>query len=322
MDTVSLNRLTALLAAVVIVTACEGPQQVAMPALKPHHSGLSMSPSHSTLRNEAPRKQPLVYATGGCNGVCVFSYASGKLVGSLSIAGGVGGDCSDSAGNVFITNEHKVLEYAHGASTPSAILSIPGGQDSLACAIDPLTENLAIVMADGNTNVAVFPNAQGSPIFYNSHLSSVACGYDDAGDLFVSGAGESNGISVLASGASDFSVLSVNGALGNPGQMQWDGKYITYEGLSHRHIKVSRLRISGSSATVAGITRFSGAMQNAQLSWIFNGRILIPYAIRGLNTSRVGLWAYPKGGAELRKMGSFFGSKNAIFRGVTVSVPA
>jgi hypothetical protein len=262
----------------------------------------------------------LIYATGGCGGTCVFSYPKGELVGSLSLTGAVRGDCSDSAGDVFITNDYQVLEYAHGATSPSQTLSVPGGQAS-GCAIDPVTGNLAVVVNDGDKNIAIYPDAQGTPALYSSHLTSVACGYDNAANLFVSGVGRSaNAISELPNGASDFSVLSVGGELGNPGQVQWDGKYITYEGLSHRHIKVSRLTISASSATIVGTTRFGGAIQNAYLSWIFGDEILIPYSIRGFNTHQIGLWGYPKGGKQLSKMQPFSNSKLAIFRGVTVSV--
>ena len=262
----------------------------------------------------------LIYATGGCGGACVFSYPKGELVGSLSLTGAVRGDCSDSAGDVFITNDYQVLEYAHGATSPSQTLSVPGGQAS-GCAIDPVTGNLAVVVNDGDKNIAIYPDAQGTPALYSSHLTSVACGYDNAANLFVSGVGPSaNGISELPNGASDFSVLSVGRDLGNPGQVQWDGKYITYEGLSHRRIKVSRLKVSASSATIVGTTRFRGPIQNAYLSWIFGDDILIPYAIRGLNTNRIGLWAYPKGGKQLSKLQGVSNSKFTIFRGVTVSV--
>jgi hypothetical protein len=260
----------------------------------------------------------LIYATGGCDAVCVFSYPKGELVGSLSLTGAVRGDCSDSAGDVFITNDYQVLEYAHGATSPSQTLSVPGGQAS-GCAIDPVTGNLAVVVNDGDKNIAIYPDAQGTPALYSSHLTSVACGYDNAANLFVSGVGPStNAISELPDGASDFSVLSVGRDLGNPGQVQWDGKYIAYEGLTHRHIKVSRLKVSASSATIVGTTRF-GPIQNAYLSWIFGDEILIPY-FRGLKTNQIGLWAYPKGGKQLSKMQGVSNSKFTIFRGVTVSV--
>ena len=38
------------------------------------------------------KNEDLIYATGGCGGVCVLSSPGGKLIGSLSIGGNVDGD--------------------------------------------------------------------------------------------------------------------------------------------------------------------------------------------------------------------------------------
>jgi hypothetical protein len=307
--------------AAALLAGCGGSQTpIGAPGAMPLTSAATHADrGKSWIKPGASSAAALIYATGGCGGTCVFSYPMGELVGSLSLTGAVRGDCSDSAGDVFITNDYQVLEYAHGATSPSQTLSVPGGQAS-GCAIDPVTGNLAVVVNDGDKNIAIYPDAQGTPALYSSHLTSVACGYDNAANLFVSGVGPSaNAISELPSGGSDFAVLSVGGDLGNPGQVQWDGKYITYEGLTHRRIKVSRLNVSASSATIVGTTRFGGPIQNAYLSWIFGDEILIPY-LRGLKTNQIGLWAYPKGGKQLKKMQGVSNSKFAIFRGVTVSV--
>jgi hypothetical protein len=264
----------------------------------------------------------LVYATGGCGGACVLSYPQGKIVGSIIIDGGVWGDCSDSAGNVFVTNNNQVLEYAHGGTTPVATLSLPG-IEATGCAVDPMTGNLAVVFVGGSVNVAIFPDAQGTPAVYSSHLTSVSCGYDNASNLFVSGVGRSeSGISELPNGATDFSVLAVKGkgSLGNPGQVQWDGTYMTYEGSTQSDIKVSRIEISGSTARVLGTTHFKGKLRDAFQSWIYANRILIPYATGGFNSKIIGLWAYPKGGKLTAKFGHFPDSKSWSFKGVTLSV--
>jgi hypothetical protein len=112
----------------------------------------------------------------------------------------------------------------------------------------------------------------------------------------------------------------VSGKLGNPGQVQWDGKYVTYEGRSPGSIKISRLQISGSTATVVGTTRFRGELHNALQSWIAGNRILVPYSTRGQLTNKIGVWAYPQGGKILSKFRA--GSKFAKFRGVTLSFPS
>jgi hypothetical protein len=263
----------------------------------------------------------LLYATGGCGGTCVISYPQGQIVGSIAISGGVWGDCSDSAGDVFVTNDSQLLEYAHGGTTPVATLSLPGSQ-ATGCAIDPSTGNLAVVFVGGSVNVAVFPDAAGTPALYDSHLTSAYCGYDNASNLFVSGVGRNEGgISELPNGASDFSVLAVKGkgSLGNPGQVQWDGTYMTYEGSTQSDIKVSRIEISGSTAKVIGTTHFKGKLRNAYQSWIYANQILIPYSTGGFKTRKIGVWAYPKGGKLIGRFGHFPDSKSWTFRGVAVS---
>ena len=262
----------------------------------------------------------LVYATGGCGGVCVVSYLGGKLVDSISVSGEVGGDCSDSTGNVFVTNKTQVFEYAHGGTSPIATLTVPG-DDAAACSIDPGTGNLAVVFSGSGANVAIFPDATGTPTTYESHIVSYYCGYDSAGNLFVSGLnGHLAGLSELPVGESTFSVLSINGSFDGFGQVQWDGKYVTVEGRNTGAIEVSRLQISGSTATVVGETRFKGKLRNAFQSWIYGNRILIPYSSGGQKVNKISAWAYPKGGKSVTNFGQFGQTKWARFAGVTVSV--
>src|SRR5579871_1564056 len=44
----------------------------------------------------------LIYAEGGCGGVCILSYPGGKAVGNIADSNVSGGDCSDRNGNVYI----------------------------------------------------------------------------------------------------------------------------------------------------------------------------------------------------------------------------
>jgi hypothetical protein len=261
----------------------------------------------------------LIYATGGCGGVCVLSYPDGQLVGKLSMGYAVNGACSDSVGNVFITNGSEVLEYAHGDSNPIQTLNLPG-TSAMGCSVDSKTGNLAVVFSGSGANVAIFPQAQGTPTLYETSITSFYCGYDNDGNLFVSGyvSGATPGIAELRYGTKGFSLLSIVGRLGNPGQMQWDGKHMTYESDSRKSLAVSRLRISGSRASVISTTHFKGSIVYALQSWIFGNVILIPYSIHQLRTNRIGVWNYPEGGKAITKL--FADSKAYEFRGVTLSV--
>lgn len=306
----------------VVLSGCGGSQsQVARFGALP---GTATADTHAQeparSRTLPASSNALIYATGGCGGVCVLSYPEGQLLDSITL-GGTLGDCSDSSGNVFVTHENEVLEYAHGGTTPIASLSVPG-TFAMACSVDDTTGNLAVVFSGtGSNNIAIFPDAQGTPTLYDSHLTSVYCGYDDAGNLFVSGGGaKRNGLSELQSGATKFLVLSLKGQLGNPGQVQWDGTYITYEQTTPSDIKLSRLLVSGSSVKIVSTTRFKGRLRNANQSWIYGNMILIPYAAGGMKFRTIGLWKYPNGGKPIAKFGHFPDSKAWRFQGVTVSV--
>ena len=237
---------------------------------------LSQSTTAPSLASPSALKMPgssgdLVYATGACGGTCVFSYPGGKLVGTLGAGGNGAYACSDSAGNVFITHESTVTEYAHGATSPSQTLSLSGGL-ATGCSVDPTTGNLAVVFEGSGGDVAIFPHAQGTPSLYNSHIESLFCGYDNAGNLFVNGYdGQQFALSELPIGSGTFSELALDQSVGGPPvQIQWDGKHMTWE--SGQPVKLSRLSISGSTASIVSRTRVdikrrAEQSEVARLSW-------------------------------------------------------
>src|SRR5579862_8586028 len=243
----------------------------------------------------------LIYATGGCGGTCVLSYPQGKVVAQLSQYGGA--PCSDAAGNVFIPTVGQVVEYQHGGTTPIATLSLPSkSAGTYNCSVDPNTNNLAVTsLADSGLYVAVFANESGTPTLYSPRIDGVYCGYDNAGNLFGSG-NTSKGfpaISELARGQSTFTPLSINGSLGAAaGQVQWDGSYITWQGraIDREPASISRLTISGSTATVVSTTSLKGKVNRSTLSWIYSGRVLMPYSTSRVRFSKIAIWPYPQGG--------------------------
>lgn len=272
-------------------------------------------PSKAFLRASSGN---LIYATGGCSGTCVLSYDTGNVVGTLSTGGN--GICSDKDGNVFITNNNVVVEYSHGGSEPVATLNLPG-YDAGGCSIDSVTGNLAVVFIGTNNDIAVFPNAQGTPTLYTSGLESLYCGYDATGDLFVSGYdGQQPGLSELGSGSSSFKTLSISGSVGTPGQVQWDGRFMAYEGVDRRSPRISRLIVSGSTARVVRTIYIRGINGTAYQSWIYGGRILVPYSNRGSAAKNANIWKYPKGGKPITALD--FGSyrPDLHLQGITVSV--
>jgi hypothetical protein len=291
---------------------------------------ISQSPSAGALSQPVSRTHavsqdkngPLVYAAGDGH-TYVLTYPGGKLVGS--IAYGAFDACSDAQGDVFLTVDAGVLEFAHGATEPTQTLSVPGS--SIGCAIDPTTGNLAVTfsLASG-ADVAVFNGAQGQPTLYYVTPNPFYCGYDKYGNLFVdyNVNGSSIGLSELPNGGSAFSPVSLSPTLlSTPGRIQWDGSYITLEtGVAEHHpshsLRINRLAVSGSSATIISATTFKDIRRVSQLSWIYGDRVIVPYGNAGIGSPDINYWNYPKGGNAARLLKHPAG-KRATINAVTIS---
>lgn len=268
------------------------------------------------------KSQDLLYATGGCLGTCVFAYPSGALVGSLGVGGDGGGDCADANGNVYIADNAQIFEYAHGGTKPLLTLTVPGTR-ATGCSVDPSTASLAVVFAGTTGDIAIFPQGSTAPALYTSGVDAAYCGYNEQGDLFVDGFGTGNvsALAVLRSGSSGFTNIALKSALGLPGQVQWDGSYMTYESVTKGDVSISRLDIDGSSASVVGTTTFNMTAPAFQ-SWIYDGHVFIPYGseVRSRHQSRIGVWMYPAGGraeSQIRVPESY--ENSVSFRGVAYS---
>ena len=266
----------------------------------------------------------LIYATGGCGGICVLSYPKGKVIASINVSKGAGGPCSDNAGNVFVPSDGTILEYQHGGTSPIATLTIPGSAPlGYSCSVDATTNNLAVTfLAASGDYVAIFDNESGSPTVYSSGIDSFFCGYDNAGNLFASGQSNNQpALSELAYGHSKFTPLTISGKLGLAGQVQWDGAYLTYEslGIDREAGSISRLTVSGSVATVVSTIPLNGKSNLTTLSWTYHGRVLVPYSTRGVRINKIGVWSYPQGGMRKSAI-KFLNARFWAFQGVTVSV--
>ena len=297
-------------AAAALLAGCGGAQ----PPIGP--TGAAEGRSTSQLWGAS--NQDLVYATGPCGGICVLTYPQGQLVAQITVIGAAGADCADAEGNVWVPNGNQVLEFGHGDTSPIATLSLPGTA-AASCSVDPFTGNLAVVFSGSGATMAVFAAATGTPTLYNTHMTTEGCGYDNAGNLFASGVnGAVNTIARLPNNGTDFAFLKVKDKLGNPGRIQWDGSYVTYEGTTKDAIKISRLHISGNKASVVGKTSIEGTKQAYQ-SWIYGDRVVVPYSTQGGVANKIGIWAYPKSGKAVVKFGNFGQSKFESFSGVAVS---
>jgi len=303
-----------------LITGCGGSQlPISASGAMAQTSGLAQHASHgkSWMLPEASGED-LLYITRCLTGTCVLSYPTGQLVGTVDGGRAYGaGACVDGEGNVFIANDDNVLEYAHGDASPFATFSLPGTQ-ARGCSVDHITGNLAVTFEGLGYDVAIFPKAQGIPTLYPSGVQSWYCGYDNAGNLFVNGLNTAQpALAELPAGGSKFIPLSITYKVGFPGEIQWDGRSITWESLSEYATKISRLAVSGSAANIVGTMVPRGISGRAGLSWIYGPTVIIPFARKGDRINKVGVWEYRRG----RTTSTYkdFGGKNAELQAATLS---
>jgi hypothetical protein len=279
--------------------------------------GAGFAPLTPTAARSA-KKQDLLYISEYGGGVVdVFSYPQGVFEGNLSgIENTPMGECVDKAGDLWIVESGghpQVQEFAHGGSDPIASLS-DEGQSPYGCSVDPLTGNLAVTSEFSSSSfqgsVSVWTQAQGTPVTYVDSAIELMlwCGYDNKGNLFVDGL-QSDGdfqLGGLPKGGQSFTNFGLK-KVRFPGNLQWDGTAMTVGDPSHpKASSIDRLDISGSKATVTGITLLKQSYE-IYGSWIQGGTVIGPDD--GQSISTVQLWKYPAGGnptVTLSKGGSMF----------------
>ncbi len=245
--------------------------------------------------------QALLYVTGGCGGICIFTYPQDQLVGELGDAYYPQGECVDKSGDIFIADfggengSAGIVEYAHGGTQPIATLSDPGYYPQ-SCSIDPTTGNLAVTNDTGP--IAIYAGAKGDPTYYADSKASADgfCAYDDKGNLFVDGEYTKSGdyaLLEMPKSSYTFKNIRLNRAPGTPLDIQWVGKYLA---VADSQTVIYHVKIKGSKGTVVGSTLLNGPVSGIEVQfWIEGKTIIDPYGT-GNSTDEVGFWKYPSGG--------------------------
>ena len=273
-------------------------------------------PREMTARGDAA-SQALLYVSDTITGdVYVFSYPKAKLMQTLTGFTDPAGECVDKNGDVFVANtgQKNIIEYAHGGSSPKATLKDPG-YFPVGCAVDPKTGNLAVTNVSPSSNAAgnvvVYLRAKGQPTgnYKNAAMPDpLLCGYDNAGNLFVDGAGQGGfAFAELRSGAKKLTNVSLNQPIANAGGVQWDGSHVAVGDQSTNTIY--QFDVSGKTGKMVGSTQLGGATQVFQF-WVQGGRVIGADAYGG----DVKIWKYPVGGAAVKIVGGLYAPL-----GVTVS---
>lgn len=296
-----------------VVAGCSGPLGGSSLA------GGSMLPSNVS----DSVKPPLLYVSNqGDNTVDIFSYPKGKLEKKLTGFQSPDGLCSDTKGDVFVTSfsNKEIVEYAYGASKPTATLSDTNGYPD-ACAVDPKTGDLAVANHQGTSgpgNIAIYKNAAGkATIHILKGLQYVGyCGYDNKGDLFVDGTTVSTSgpnkqiFAELPFGSSAMEKITLKTQLGSGGAIQWDGQYLAladnlYQGT--QTTAIYQVSVAGSVGTIHSTTVLTGSTSISQV-WDHAGTII------GADAASVGFWKYPGTGSAFKTITTV----NSAY-GVTIS---
>jgi hypothetical protein len=247
--------------------------------------------------------------------VYAYSYPKGNLVGAFFQGGSI---CPDNNGHVWVTSANTIVEYAHGGMTPIAILKVRKSEGGLgSCAIDPTSGDLAV---DGSqTKVFVFANAVGKPKIYRVKLDSATfCGYDNTGNLFVSGYGYNGsktfGVVKLQKGTRKFRTMSFEPSgpfYGyEPEPVQRNGRYVAIG----NPIAVVRYDVRGFTAVAKGTTSFDDLHQLGNF-WIQGDKIVVVNLGGQGSVPLIQIDRYPAGGNPIQTVDA----PNDSF-GVTVSL--
>lgn len=270
-----------------------------------------------TMNLLGAKGRDLLYVSVGYlpdRGVYVYAYPSLKPLGSL---GGVStplGECVDAAGDVFIVDgyNYDVLEYAHGGTSSIATIYapnlIPNG-----CSVDPTSGKLAVSGVGPTTKhvtgiVYVYAHERRRgwrlPKIYgiSTMNGGYFCGYDNTGNLYVDGISISRefGIVELPKGGDALTSVTLNQAIKQPGQVQWDGHDLAVGDAGVSPSVIYRFAVSGSSGTEVGSAILKGSVSVGPF-WIQRNKVIgLDGASR--TTHGVGLWPYPLGGDRNRSI--------------------
>jgi DNA-binding beta-propeller fold protein YncE len=242
--------------------------------------------------------------------VLVYSYARRVLKGDLLSQETPAGLCADKAGDVWIgygPPTPEMVEYKHGGTMPIATLSFPG-EHPTGCSVDPITGNLAVTNLFGPSSVAgsveVYADAQGTPTDYAlpQIFIAYACGYDNAGNLFVDGQSTSGGFEFdkLPAGGKPAVSVTLNQTIHYPGGVQWDGTHVAVgeQGVGGFAPVIYRFKIKGTKGALFGKPVPLNGLSREYQFWKQGATVLVPDS----NNGDVGFWRYPQGGSPTQSI--------------------
>jgi hypothetical protein len=256
-------------------------------------------PNTATVSVPQGSRSPLVYLVID-GGVFIYSYPGGEHVGTLAGVRNPNALCSDSSGDVWVTESNSrhhsfLLKYAPGGSTPIARLSLNRRVD--ACSVDPSTGNLAAGTL--TPEVAVWTNAQGSPTLYSTRaffkeVRTVT--YDGSGNLYMrSFVRTEPGAWLPKDGAT---VMKFH--VGKLGAYGWDGRYFVIGPANGYSEPITRYQLDGGNGKLVGKVLLDRCAPGYEPSFAIAGSKLAVSC--GLDeTNSLNYYRYPKGGTPIKQ---------------------
>ena len=237
----------------------------------------------------------LLYVTDvGTNSVYAYTYPEGALAGTLTGFDSPVRDCSDIAGNVYVTNTNAetVLEYAHGGESPIATFKDKGFLP-VDCSVDPTTGTLAVTNygpSGSNTgSVAIYPRAGKAPKVYRAAnvQAYLFCAYDNSGNLYVDGLNDSYDFLLieLPKGATKFIRIKLHQSFSAWGGVQTTGDYVA---IGDGSSTIYEFAIRGSKAIEKKAVALRHAVNVVQF-WVGLSSFVAPDGPNG-GDHDVGLW--------------------------------
>jgi hypothetical protein len=269
------------------------------------HPALFRQPAESPDKKHHHKKKPDQYITDfNDSNAFEFNYPKGdSSIGSIANLTNPQGECTKNGKKTFwvaATGSEVIDEFNAGGSTPISTLSVASAGEPAGCAVDPTTGNLAATIIN-NGEVVVFANASGSGTTYQSGLSEAFfASYDKDGNLFVDGLNSAGvGLVELTKGGNNFQNISLSNSIEFPGNVQWDGTYVTVNDQNAHDIY--QYTVSGTTAALKGTVSLSGSSDCDQ-TWIAKGVVYCPDA--GAANGKV--YKYPAGGSPIATLTATF----------------
>jgi hypothetical protein len=202
----------------------------------------AVSATHPIKPNCCAYAKTLFISDSGDNEVQIYAFPSNTYIGELPQPpegfSGPTGMCSDTKGNVYITNSQSqtIDEYSHGGTYVRA-LSDPNEQP-IGCAFDKSSGSLAVsntlTTSDGAGSLAIYTKASGRP-------------------RIISGGG--------------FQRIFFPAYAGNSGVLYFDGMNSTYATVygALRHGKITQISIKGATIDFPGTVNWSAKTQTMNI---------------------------------------------------------